>query len=276
MNFIPFVLICMCIIALYSSMLLTDAKFALKQLVTIEAKQEIDHQNFFSFQETVFQYFPGKIHLPKKKTYENLRESKDLYERTKCNLYACFQSKEGLEFLEKAFMTLYPSLFQNEESTRSFIQELQIQAKKPHKMKTAHSLLSLVPESPANKTLFLQMIKGSSSTKKLENLFLFDPTAHQKPLCYHTVKMPLFEIAMGKELASELIGLEQMSYLKPNKKITKEELETFLKEKGFKEQEIKRFFNLFAFKGPKKKIIHTSITHPTFNLETTLMKELSR
>lgn len=256
MNLIPFLLIFMTAISFYSGYLLKSSKSYLKQLVLLESSYHTEQTLFYNAEKTYFYYQPGKINLPKRKEYINFRENEDLYERSKCNLKPCFETKIGREYLKKALTSFYPDIFADESIAEDLIDALKNRYKLIKEEKIPITLYQLVPEDKNIKNLYLELLKNSAGPLAFSKLFFIEDKAHQKPLCFRYAKMPLFSLALGRQLSDSLLHFEKESFLNPDKKLKVEQVKNFFLDQGLSDEDAAKLLSYFSFKEPKKTWIH--------------------
>ena len=274
MNFLPFLLVFMTAISLYSSLLFLEAKSYMKQLSSLEKKNHLNEKAQLSYQLTYFQYQKGKINYPKRTHYINFRNELDHYERSKCNLAVCFKTKQGMEFLKTAFLSIYPSFFLDEKELVDFLETWKGALKKMIQVPIPFSFYQIHFENLNDARIYKALLEGKSKSFPLETLFLYDEKGIDKPLCFRYAQTLLFEAALGKELSLQILDFERSSYRNPNKKLTKEELFKFLTDQGMNKEKINSIFSLFTFKEPKKKLIHIIEKNEKLGLESKLYNQL--
>lgn len=268
MNFLPFILIFLTTLSFYCEMILSNGKSALNRLQLFEKQNFLDHCVEQETTRTAFIYFSGKIKSPKKSIYENYRENSDHYERSKCNLYYCLNSHEGIVFLKQILLMNYRSIISNESILSELVDELKNKFEEIKKTKDSFSLATLFPKSPHLEEIYKNLLVGAYGTEKLEKLFFIDKNAQHKPLCFRYAKTPLFMAALGPELSRSYLSFEEDTYKNSKKKVTKHRFIEFLKSEGAEEELCETIMKIFSFKEPQKKVIHCTKSDPYLQLES--------
>lgn len=268
MSFISFLIILMIALGFFYEALISESKAFFRIFSNYESKQIQDHESFSQLNQTYFYYLDGKIKKPRNKSYYNPRLNLDFYERSKCNIASCLKDEKGKDLLKRLLLNLFPQIFKEEHEAIKLIKAWHLSVEKEKNHPSTLSIYRLKPEDPIDVLVYEKLIYHPL----FEKLFYFDALSNKKPLCFRFAKMPLFEIALGKELSDLILDKEKQHFDETKKKLTIEEIKAFLKDQGH-EDKIPFITRLFAFKEPKKRMIHVESIDKNRNIKTTLFKK---
>ncbi len=274
MNFIPFVLMMIALISFYLNQSIQNTRSTLKTYAWIEKSHALQKKASQALYKEAFFSYQGTIKGMKSKTYCNHRLGNRLEERAKYNLYSSLKEKFYSDFLIQLLIKLYPFHLSNEEESRNLVQALRLKLTQLEKTNAVIDLYRLTPVDPLLAKKYRDLLENSEMTIPFDQLFFIRKDAQRHPLCFRFAKLDLFFKVIDPNLAFALFEYEKQSYRNPNKKLTKEEIATFLKNQNQTEEEIEKIFALFSFKEPSKETVHIIETDPNFPLSCHLIKKL--